>query len=284
MKTKGNSHGRKPGIGRMRRPKAPSLSTTREDLSKKPPAKAVQHAAFRKHPPKAPAAGGPVPKNPMDREVPVRLGAEALKIRENELAEKFLLRERLQQELADYNKARRGEINALSERLHKLAEILSAGEENKKQRDLRFGEAAGEAAAADKATLGQVAKTVEDKAAAPAPAAGGGTELAAEKKADTQGAGGEGEKKPPLPSEPHAYVDEAGKCAVCESGPEDPIHSLTPGGQAPAVDPHKFAGTGGAAGACGKCGAVEGDPVHDFKETPKRRKKDKAEAPAEVQP
>jgi hypothetical protein len=123
------------------------------------------------------------PADPMDREVPVKLGKEAIKIRENELAEKVLLRERLQQELRDSNKAKRGEIEALSARIHELAQTCADGVDNVRQGDLRFGEAAADAAKIP----GNVAKGIEEAA----------LEAGA------------------LPSEPHKFASTGGSAGTC---------------------------------------------------------------------
>ena len=129
----------------------PMLTGVR-DASKGPPAKI--HASAR---PRKGKAANP-PADPMDREVPVKLGKEAIKIREHELAEKVLLRERLVSELRDTAKAKRGEIEALTARIHELAQTCTDGVDSVRQGDIRFGEAAAEASA----ILGKVAKGIED--------------------------------------------------------------------------------------------------------------------------
>jgi len=137
------------------------------------------------------------PADPMDREVPVKLGKEAIKIRENELAEKVLLRERLVAELRDTAKAKRGEIEALTARIHELAQVCTDGVDNVRQGDIRFGEAAAEASA----ILGKVAKGIEDV----------GVE--------------------DLPSEPHKFAGTGGSlglCGKCGAPEDDAIHVLAP--------------------------------------------------------
>jgi hypothetical protein len=155
----------------------------------------------------------------MDREVPVKLGAEALKIRENELAEKLLLRERLVQELKDSSKAKRGEIEVLSERIHQLAQTCVDGVDNVRQGDIRFEDQRA------KADLGKIAKEIEETVNA----ADRDPDLLPVSVSITEG---------DLPSEPHKFADTggtAGTCGKCGAEEADPVHVVAPAkkGEAP---------------------------------------------------